>query len=151
MLFDITREGEQVEVEGSMLRCEKAEEGGNVRWHVETLRVYPKPCTQGVDVVKATTAARVGHGVSSAKDVADLEPRLPSEKGRHGMQVLKRTLRRIVFCFVICQVESRRKRVRLEYYTRKPTEGVVKGCNSGNERHEFERGDAVGATCGSRE
>eukprot|EP00965_Chrysotila_dentata_P068000 2249194-Pleurochrysis_carterae.AAC.10 len=104
-------EGEQVEVEGSVLRCEKAEKGSNIGWHVETLRVHPKSCTQGVEVLKTTTAARISHGVSSAKDMADMEPRLLIEKGRHCMQVLKRTLRRIVLCFVICQVESRRKRV----------------------------------------
>eukprot|EP00965_Chrysotila_dentata_P086586 2859123-Pleurochrysis_carterae.AAC.2 len=151
LLFDSTSEGEQVEVEGSVLRCEKAEEGSNIGWHVETLRVHPKPCTQDVDVRKATTAARISHGVSSAKGMADMEPRLRIEKGRHCMQILKRTLRRIVLCFVVCQVESRRKRVRLEHHTRKETKGVVKGSNSGNKRHQFERGDAVGATRGSRE
>eukprot|EP00965_Chrysotila_dentata_P232486 6198994-Pleurochrysis_carterae.AAC.3 len=56
--------------------CERAKEGSNIEWHVETLRVYTKPCEHGVEGLKATTAARISHGVSSAKDMlADMEPR----------------------------------------------------------------------------
>eukprot|EP00965_Chrysotila_dentata_P088163 2911019-Pleurochrysis_carterae.AAC.1 len=36
MRFDIAREGEQIKVEGPMLRCERAEEGSNMGRHVET-------------------------------------------------------------------------------------------------------------------
>eukprot|EP00965_Chrysotila_dentata_P104062 3436525-Pleurochrysis_carterae.AAC.4 len=83
--------------------------------------------------------------------MADMEPRLGTEEGRHCMHVFKRTLCRIILCLVICQVESRRKRVRLKHHTRKVAKGVVKGCNSGDKRHEFERDDAVGAARGRRE
>eukprot|EP00965_Chrysotila_dentata_P106842 3529549-Pleurochrysis_carterae.AAC.1 len=133
MRFDIACEGKQVEVEGSMLRLERAEEGSNIGWHLETLRVYPQPCTQGVEVLKSTAAACVSHGVCSAKDMAHMEPRC-IEKGRHCMQV-----------------KSRRERVRLKHHTQKVTKGVVEGCNCGNKGHEFECGNAVGTTCGGRE
>eukprot|EP00965_Chrysotila_dentata_P255333 6212182-Pleurochrysis_carterae.AAC.3 len=137
ILFGSTLEGEQVVDEGSMLGCEKAGEGSIIGWRVETLR---RPRLHAGS-----------HGVSSAKDAAYMEPRLRAEKGRHCMQVLKRTLRRIVRCFVVRQVESRSERVRLEHHTRKVTKGVVKGCNRGNNRDEFMRGDSVGTTRGSRE
>eukprot|EP00965_Chrysotila_dentata_P076727 2533178-Pleurochrysis_carterae.AAC.1 len=74
MRFDIAREGEQVEVKGPMLRYERAEEGGNMGRHLETLRVYPESHTQGIQVLKPTAAACVSHEVRSAKDVAYVEP-----------------------------------------------------------------------------
>eukprot|EP00965_Chrysotila_dentata_P060573 2007334-Pleurochrysis_carterae.AAC.1 len=72
-----------------------------------------------------------------------MKVRFGGEEGRHDMQVLKRTLCRIVCRFAIRQVEGSRERVGFENDTREVAKGVVKGCDGRHERHELERCDAV--------
>eukprot|EP00965_Chrysotila_dentata_P262992 6214728-Pleurochrysis_carterae.AAC.2 len=120
--LNVASERKQVEVERPVLGHERAEERGEIGRHFETLRVHTKPCTEGVDLLKVATAARISHEVGRAKDMAHVELPFGGEKSRHGMQVLKRALRRIILCSVVRKVECRRERVRLENNSREMAE-----------------------------
>eukprot|EP00965_Chrysotila_dentata_P213337 6187565-Pleurochrysis_carterae.AAC.3 len=68
--LDVARQGKQIKVEGSVLRYQLFEEGGNIRRYRETLWVHAKSRPKGIELLKAATAARVSLRVGRAKDVA---------------------------------------------------------------------------------
>ena len=144
--LDIAREREEVKVEGSVFRHERAEEGRDTGRHVKALGLHTKACTEGMEFLDAATTARISQGIGRAKDVAHMKVRLRREKGRQGMQELKGTLGRVILSPLIREVEGGRQGVRLENDSGKVTEEGVEGGNGSNERHELERGDAIGMT-----
>eukprot|EP00965_Chrysotila_dentata_P005096 166925-Pleurochrysis_carterae.AAC.1 len=110
--FDVARQGKKIKTEGSVLWYQLFEEGGNIRRCREALWVHAKPRTEDIELLKAARAACVSHRIGLAKDVAHVEARLGGkEQGRHGGKVLKRTLRRLVRCSLVREVEGSRERV----------------------------------------
>eukprot|EP00965_Chrysotila_dentata_P184076 6078113-Pleurochrysis_carterae.AAC.1 len=90
--LDITGEREQVEVEGPVLRHERAEEGCDIGRHARA---------EGLKFLNAATAARISHRIGRAKNVTHMQLRLGGEKGRQGVQTLKGALSRVILSLIV--------------------------------------------------
>ena len=97
--------------------------------------MHAKARAKGVELPKAATAARVGHRVGRAEDVAHVQARFGMEEGRHGVKVFKRALCRFVRGSFIGEVKGSREGVRLKNNAREVTEEGMEGRNGSNQCH----------------
>eukprot|EP00965_Chrysotila_dentata_P048682 1615321-Pleurochrysis_carterae.AAC.1 len=136
-----------------MLRHEraarKAARSGTPGSHVEAFGVHTEPCTEGADLLKVTaTTERVGHWVGCAKDVARTWSCALDERNA-GMACKYSSARWAASSFLRRPRggRSRRKSLIPERHVGRGERMRGRWRNGGNQqRHELERGNAVGVT-----